>query len=290
MHIINLNGCALTLPRQLHILSSPSERFQRIHLISVLDSIWQQTGYTVTRGPAVAPGADAVIVHTDHSRVPGELLEAVPAGIPVINGKAVDIRKSKVSQMLLDRSSDWAGPVMIKTDANAHGAEEYVYHHIHLARLLKILAARVVPWQWVGELPLRQYPILGHKSQVPDWVWQDDRLVVDRFMPERDGELYVLRLWMFFGDKEYCMKVTGRRPMVKSRDLVSVELMDGVPAGVREVRQRLGLDFGKIDFVLHDAKPHVFDVNKTPTVFLNKQGQPGPYVRSLAHGLEGFLA
>ena len=68
--------------------------------------------------------------------------------------------------------------------------------------------------------------------------WQDDRLVVDRFMPERDGELYVLRLWMFFGDKEYCMKVTERRPMVKSRGLVSVELMDHVPAGVREVRQR----------------------------------------------------
>jgi hypothetical protein len=37
-------------------------------------------------------------------------------------------------------------------------AEEYVYHHIHLVRLLKILAARVVPWQWVGELPLQAIP------------------------------------------------------------------------------------------------------------------------------------
>jgi hypothetical protein len=277
------------LPRQLHILSSPNERFQRIHLISVLDSLWQQAGHSVTRGPVVAAGTDAVIVHSDYSQIPEQLLASVPEGIPVINGMAVDIRKSKVSQMLLSRNSDWTGPVMIKTNANAHAAEEYVYHRIRLVRLLKILAARVVPWQWVGELPLRQYPIVDSMADVPAWVWSDDRLIVDRFMPERDGELYVLRLWMFFGDKEYCMKVTGRQAMVKSRDLVSVELMDEVPAGVREVRQRLGLDFGKIDFVLHDGKPHVFDVNKTPTVFLNKQGQPGPYVRSLADGLEALL-
>lgn len=232
---------------------------------------------------------DAVIVHTDYSVVPEHLLAAVPEGTAIINGKARDIRKSKVSQMLLTRSSDWTGPVIVKTDANAHGAEEYVYHHIHLTRLLKILAARVVPWQWVGELPLRRYPILDHISHVPGWVWDDPRLIVDRFMPEREGDLYILRLWMFFGDKEYCMKVTGRQAMVKSRDLVSVELMNEVPADVRKVREELGLDFGKIDFVLHDGKARVFDVNKTPTVFLNKQGRPGPYVRSLADGLEGLL-
>ena len=65
--------------------------------------------------------------------------------------------------------------------------------------------------------------------------------------------------------------------------------MRDVPDEVRAVRRRHGLDFGKIDFVLHDGKAMVFDVNKTPTVYLNKAGQPGKFVRSLADGIDGFL-
>jgi len=113
---------------------------------------------------------------------------------------------------------------------------------------------------------------------------------VERFMPERDGELYVLWLWMFFGNQEYCMRVCSELPVVKSRKLVSVDLVDKVPDQVREIRKQLGLDFGKIDFVMHDGVPLVFDVNKTPTVFLSKSDQPGPYVRSLAEGLEDLIA
>lgn len=124
---------------------------------------------------------------------------------------------------------------------------------------------------------------------MPGWVWQDERLIVERFIPERDGKLYVLRLWMFFGHQEYSMRVLSELPIVKSRKLVKVELVDEVPGEVRQLRQELGLDFGKIDYVMHDGRPVVFDVNKTPTVFLNKKGQPGPYVRKLAGGLEGLI-
>ncbi|MEO1159949.1 MAG: hypothetical protein AAFW74_05730 [Pseudomonadota bacterium] len=276
--------------KHIHILTSKGERLQRIHLMNVLAAIWRETGSSISFGDRPPPHTDVVISHTDYSVIGDDFFGKVDTGLPVINCKARNILKTAVSQMLIDRDSTWSGPVIVKTNANAHAGEEYAYHRLDLPRLLKILAGRVIPWQWTGDLPLRQYPILDSIDRVPGWVWRDDRFVVERFMPERDGDLYVLRLWMFFGNKEYCMRVCSELPIVKSRQLVSVDLVDDVPDQVREIRRKLGLDFGKIDFVMHDGKPLVFDVNKTPTVFLNKSGKPGAHVRGLADGLEGLIA
>jgi hypothetical protein len=275
--------------RHLHVLTARKERMQRIHLICVLADIWRERGGTVTFGDTPPDNADACICHTDLSFIEDDFINRAKSGVPLVNGAARNILKSNVSQMLLDKDSKWNGSVLIKTNANAHAGEEYAYHGLDIPRLMKIFAGRVIPWQWTGELPFRQYPILDGLADVPDWVWRDNGLVVEKFRPERDGELYVLRLWMFFGDQGYCMKVRGELPIVKSRKLVSVDLIKDVPEEVIAVRKKLGLDFGKIDFVMHDGKAIVFDVNKTPTVFLNKQGKPGAYVRSLADGLDALL-
>ncbi len=272
--------------QHIHILTSANERLQRIHLIKVLSAIWRDSGNVVSFGDRPPSRTDVIVAHTDHSVVADDFFSNVNDGLPVINGRARNILKSVVSQALISPGSDWDGPVIVKTNANAHAGEEYAYHRLDIPRLAKILAARVVPWQWIEELPLRRYPILDSKDRVPDWVWRDDRLIVERFIPERDKELYALRLWMFFGKQEYCMRVLSTLPVVKSRKLVKVDLVDEVPDQVRQLREKLGLDFGKIDYVMHDGRPVVFDVNKTPTVFLNRKGQPGPYVRRLADGLE----
>ncbi len=278
------------MSRHLHILTSRKERLQNRHLIKVLAGIWREQGHILSFGNRPPPTTDAVIAHTDYSMIDEHFFRQVDEGIPVINSAARNILKSNVSQLLINENSKWHGPVIIKTDANCHAAEEYAYHGLDLLRLLKIFAGRFVSWQWTGELPFRTYPILERTDQVPGWVWQDHRLVVEKFMPERDGELYVLRLWMFFGEQEYCMRVCSELPVVKSRKLVSVDLVEEVPDAVRSVRRKLGLDFGKIDFVMHGNDALVFDVNKTPTVDLNKRGQPGPFVRRLADGLDGLLA
>lgn len=275
--------------QHIHILTSANERLQKIHLIRVLSAIWQDRGSNLSFGDRPPPKTDIVIAHTDYSHIEEAFFSNVDSGLPIINGEARSILKTAVSQALISADTDWDRPVIVKTNANAHAGEEYAYHRLDIPRLAKIIAARAIPWQWVGELPLRRYPILDHVSRVPGWVWQDDRLIVERFIPERDGELYVLRLWMFFGRQEYCMRVLSELPIVKSRKLVKVELVDEVPDEVRLLRQKLGLDFGKIDYVMHDGRPVVFDVNKTPTVFLNKKGQPGPFVRQLADGLEDFI-
>ncbi len=275
--------------QHIHIHTSANERLQRIHLIRVLSEIWQDDGSVLSVGDRPPPGTDVVVAHSDLSVISDGFFSNVGDNLPVINGRARNILKRTVSQALISPDSDWNGPVIVKTNANAHAGEEYAYHQLDIPRLARILAARVIPWQWIGELPLRRYPILDNKERVPGWVWQDSRLVVERFIPERDEELYALRLWMFFGRQEYCMRVLSELPIVKSRRLVKVDLVDKVPDEVRQLRQKLGLDFGKIDYVMHNGRPVVFDVNKTPTVFLNRKGQPGPYVRRLADGLKDFI-
>lgn len=262
---------------------------QKRHLIKVLTGIWQAQGATVSLGNKPPPGTNGVIAHTDYSTVDDDFFKFVDPQLPIINGRARNILKSNVSQLLVPQSTDWSGPVIVKTNANSHAGEEYAYHGLDLIRLGRIFAGRILPWQWMRDLPFRRYPILDSIRDVPSWVWADERFVVERFAPERDGELFVLRLWMFLGDQEYCMRVCSEEPIVKSRKLVSVELVKEVPESVRSVRQQLGLDFGKIDFTMHDGEAVVFDVNKTPTVYLNKAGQPGKFVRRLADGLDSLL-
>jgi D-alanine-D-alanine ligase-like ATP-grasp enzyme len=38
-----------------------------------------------------------------------------------------------------------------------------------------------------------------------------------------------------------------------------------VPEPIVAARRRLGLDYAKLDFVIHDGEPVLLDVNRTPT-------------------------
>jgi hypothetical protein len=47
--------------------------------------------------------------------------------------------------------------------------------------------------------------------------------------------------------------------------LIRLDFIEGVPEEVYDVRRRLKLDFGSIDFFLVDDRATVIDVNKTTT-------------------------
>lgn len=272
----------------IHVLINQREVQQKAHLIRTLALIWASTGYTVTFGTTVPEGADLAIVHIDRSRLTHVQICPQLDFSRVVNGGALDITKRKVSQQLVDRCSNWDGPVIIKTDANAHGAEEYALERPDLPRLARILAARVLPWQWVRELPLRRYPILERLDDVPEWVWQDPRLVVERFLPEMEDGAYVLRVWVFLGKKEFAMKIISTDPVVKSRNVIGMEMLVDVPDEVREQRRALNLDYGKIDYVMHFGRPVVLDANKTPVLRRTTNGR-NQVLERVASGIEDFL-
>ena len=133
-----------------------------------------------------------------------------------------------------------------------------------------------------------RYPVFASMSQVPVEAWADPDLVVEKFLPEEDERGYALRHWIFLGDHERCTRVVGPHPVVKGSDAIERAPV-AVPEELRAWRRRLRFDYGKFDFVLHEGRPVLFDVNRTPTIPERLSGPAQAGMQDLALGLDAFL-
>ena len=271
--------------RRIAIALGPGGRLRPATLIGWLVKAWRARGHEVALLPGGRLDGDLGLLHIDTTRVPPSLIPDHPASMRVLNLGATDISKRRVSRRLVRREDDYAGPVIVKTDDNYFGLPAVPASLAHMAGLMVRRVATPRTWRWLRALPLRDYPILAASRDVPVWVWTRHDLVVERFMPETDGTLYVLRSWVFFGDREFSVKLFGRDPIVKTRHLVKHEPLSSVPDDLRRERERLGLDFGKIDYVVHDGVAVMLDANKTPAVRASKLT---PNLLHLAEGLADF--
>ncbi len=111
--------------------------------------------------------------------------------------------------------------------------------------------------------PLPDYLIYDTLRDVPEAVWREDGLVVARFLPERQGENNVLRVWNFLGAYERCSWYTSPEQVIKGRSTVAFGPAE-VPDEIRAERERLGFDYGKFDFALGPDGPVLYDAKRTP--------------------------
>lgn len=228
----------------------------------------------VTERDAYA-AADVALLHVDLSVIP-EACERMAQRYPrVINGSVLDIRKRRVSRQLVTRGSPGGGPVIVKTDRNHCGWPELEYRAQRSsgARLLdrtvgrsasRAWLARVEamrPWRWTRLLP--DYPVYPDAAAVPNGVWRNRELVVERFVCERSGQDYVCRHWLFFGDTEICRRTVSPDAMVKLGG-PPTRLHEPVPEALRAIRRELGFDYGKFDFGIVDGHVVLYDTNRTP--------------------------
>ena len=257
------------------------------YLLFRLAEIWQELGHVVSVGPAGQIDADLAIMHVDLTCVPQGCLPSNPSGRPLLNGRILDISKTRISQQRLFEGDGYAGAVIVKSDLNAFGTNEFRANERKGLQRLRRRLHKVVSWRWAGSLPKNEYPVLDDLSQVPRWVWQRPGLIVERFIAEREGEDYVLRCWLFFGQEEYSVKMFSRHPVVKAGNIHRHEYLHDVPDSLREARRALGFDFGKFDYVMVDGVAVLFDVNKTPSI---ASAARTPNLLRLAAGLSGFMA
>jgi hypothetical protein len=259
---------------------------------TVVDAIalrWSAAGHRVLthHGPRGLPAADVVVLHLNRTRVPAAYRRALRSYPVVVNGRAVDISKPLYCEHAVSRTDDYDGPVIIKTKLNFGGGAE----HNRIWLPLRVLSLRVLgrAWRTRAVLDPLDYPILDRKSDVPKGVWANPRLLVERFLPEREGELFFLRYWLFLGDQGWACRFGSRKPVVKFPTRVTPEERVPVPDELVELRRRLGVDYGRIDYVEHDGRPVVFDVNKT----LGASGEMSEWddeLDILARGMESFLS
>lgn len=252
------------------------EEFSHYILYGVLKEL-EPMGHSweVVRGLGPASG-DAAILHVDCTFVDPEyqaLAEAYPCAI---NFNAADISKRTVSGALLSRDSDWRGQVVIKSNLNMMGEVE--------ARHNRSAKARDKPPPHPAAKAMSGYALIESAAAAPDHVWGDPDLVVERFVPETDAYGYGTRYWIFMGARERCTRNVSADWIVKGAGVLKREPVD-VPDAIRAERARLGFDYGKFDFVIHEGEPILLDAARTPAAPWALREAIRAGARDLAEGL-----
>lgn len=241
------------------------------YAITWLADYWRASGHKVIFlfGTGNFVPADAVIVHVDLSVVPDAYLEFAKHYPIALNAGIRDIRKSTVSPNLIRRGESYKGMVIVKTDLNSGGMPEKYAARPKL--LYDIRAAldkiRLRPARRARQLPQRMrshgYSVYESLDQVPGEIMKSNRYVIEKFLPEFENNLYHVRNMRFLGSGVVCTRVGSTYPIVRETNICEVrEEVEPHPDMVKFVKE-MGMEYGKIDYVMHEGRPVVIDVNKT---------------------------
>lgn len=238
------------------------------YLISRLAEYWREAGHEVIFlfGTEHFVPADLLFVHVDLSVVP-ESYRAFADRYPVaINDRVKDIRKSTFSQGLLQPGDSWDGPVVVKTDNNAAGYPEHDRPGL-VAKVRQKLISTMYRLELEGPISLLRttidYPVYDHLQEVPYSYFYNPSLIVQKFIPEKEEGLYCVRYMEFLGDHITCTRLKGEHPIVKRKNAEVVEVDIEPHPEIVAMRDRLGVDYGKFDYVVTGGEAILLDVNKT---------------------------
>jgi len=243
-----------------------TEQTLKNYYITRLADHWREDGHDVTFlfGVEKLVPADLVIVHVDLSVVPEIYLEFARRYPIALNAKVRDIRKSTISKNLLHRDDSYDGRVIVKSDLNYAGAPERSVGEDPSAPLS--VASRLIAWVRRARSlnmgsPL-DYRIYENLRQVPGRYFEQKDLVIEKFLPEMENGWYCTRNFHFLGDRMGCIRRKGRHPIVNGSTVVETEQVNPHPEIVA-MRETLGFDYGKFDYVVVDGRAVLLDVNKT---------------------------
>jgi hypothetical protein len=202
-------------PLILILLHQNDKTFDSVsYLIKFLMKEWQAMGCTVdvVRGTRQQRRADLVIPHVNLTITPQEYLDGLRAYPNVVNRHVADISKSRISTHLVRRNDPYTGPVIVKTDRNYGGIPERRlvppsrFRPSRWAWFARRLIGRVlgrdlrrVSWRYLESMPPDAYPVFPSVHDVPNGVFENTNLVVEKFVPEVADGLYCLRYYFFFG-------------------------------------------------------------------------------------------
>ena len=288
------------------------------YLIEALIREWKAMGYTiqVVHGIDQQVPADLVIPHLNLTIIPQEYRDFLQAYPNVMNRHVVDISKSRISSHLVGRHDAYAGPVIVKTDRNHGGVPEQrlfprarlgqarwagVARRVLWQKKLRSAARRLldnldrrgrgsVSWRSVQTLDPDAYPIFPSIRDVPDGVFENKNLVVEKYLPEITEGDACARCYYFLGSAG--ISFLFRSKQIEGVPAVTAYRAEEVPTPeeLRAIREQLGFDYGKFDYVLHEGQVVLFDVNRTPnTAALRKWGLIDAVATLLARGIQPRL-
>ena len=254
-------------------LQRPRRDLHRRHFLWPILRHFTRRGHRVFRtaaGGAPPQSLDAGLLHVDATQVPPEVLARIPAGLPVLNAAVLDISKRRISELLVEPHDGWRGPVIVKTNANMQGLPD--------ARRTRRSRATWPP-----------YTVFETKHAVPAEVWSDPEWVVERFLPEQDGDDYLLRKWVFLGNRSLFLIDRSADRIVKAGRGGQAVVAIPVPEALAARRRELGFDYGKFDYVHAGGRAVLLDANSTPG-FSKPSARVNEYAALLADGLVEWIS
>ena len=232
------------------------------HAVSILAEMWRQDGHEVRfliglrdRWPA-----DVALVHVDLSVVPESYVNLARTYPVALNDRISDIRKRVISRNLIAAKSQYEGPVIVKTNLNSAGIpEQKLLARGRWRQIRRRLLRRTEP-------PIdyvKHYYVYDNLRQIPREVLARPGVVIEKFLPEVEGEWFFIRRCFGLGQRAISYRMGDKQPIVDGGDSSVFQWIEN-SADILTIRRELGLDYGVIDYTVHEGKVHVFDVNKTP--------------------------
>lgn len=269
-------------------------------LLDVAD-LWRERGheFRVVRGMP-GPGwsrGDVCVVHVDLTHTPREYTELASTYPVAVNARFKNNSKRAVSRDLVTPGDGYEGPVIVKSDLNYGGLPERMMKRRTVGLLGRQGASlrRHLPWMLRSDINPKDYRVYGRRADVPRPVWWNRHLVVERYFTEQAEGMYWLRSWVFLGDRGFVRYCGSEQPVIKA-ELVRVRRMAGdesetdLPESVRARRAELGMDYGKIDYIVHEGVAHVIDANRTPNSRAATPAAKRAEAERVADGLDALIA
>lgn len=285
-------------PKRIAVLFHEGDRNTPLsgYIVDHLARFWREDGHEVEYvfGTSTYVPADIVLVHVNLSVVPTEYLEFARAYPIVLNGRLRDIRKSVFSTNLVGRGDTWPGSVVVKSDLNFGGSPERVLTGGWLDRNSRLWRAARKTGGWISRRhemsSWTDYRVYESIADVPASLLKREDVVVEKFLPEQENGLFHLRVYQALGDRWTCTRLASPHPIFKAGMSVSAYDVEPHPE-IEEWRARLELDYGKLDYLVHNGEVVLIDVNKTTGASAHMGSDALQAMRRrLAEGLYAYLA
>jgi glycosyltransferase involved in cell wall biosynthesis len=245
----------------IHELQTPDEG-ENDYAIGLVAKLWREEGHEVRFIPAGTADwpADVAILHVDNTVVPRRFARAARRYPAVINGRILDIRKTRVSSPMLQPERGYRGPVFVKSNLNSDGiperrlAQRSRFHRI----AVRLFGKADGPVEAV-----KVYGAYDSAEHVPTEMLRRPDTIVQKFIPEMEDGRYFVRRCFVFGERIIAYRMGHSNPTVDAHENGLFSWIEPEPEVV-VWKRAVGLDYGTIDYVMHEGHAVVFDVNKTP--------------------------
>ena len=251
---------------------------ERTHLTSLLANQWRANGIEVIElsGTGTFVEADLLFLNLGRAVFPEDYIRFAAQYPVTFNAGAADLRKHRYADGQLLAGSAYRGPVIVRMD---NGYTPPPVQGASPLSFLRKLNGRRGAHLRDAAATTDSYRIYASIHDVPAENFGPG-FIVQKFLPEQDAGRFVLRQYYFLGEAHFLGVQTSGAAIIQTGPPSSLEEWTP-PERLLDLRRRLGLDYGRIDFFLVDGKPFVLSINRAPALPQGKEpgSVPPAYIR-----------